>query len=88
MRQHYRKAPELNRAYNPMTKPSRALDLIRGLSGLVRHLCANRPDVVVSTANNMSLITAIGLWLAGAPAKLVLKTTNPIATSRHTGLVR
>ena len=67
---------------------SRAPDLIRGLPSLVRHLCANRPDVMVSTANNMSLITAIGLWLADAPAKLVLKTTNPIATSRHTGLVR
>ena len=67
---------------------SRTLDLLRGLPGLVRQLRASRPDVVISTANNMSLVSAIGLQLAGVPAKLVLKTTNPIATSRHKGLVR
>lgn len=75
--------------YLGTTGASRALDLIRGLPGLIRRLREDRPDVVISTANNTALISAVALRLAGASAtKLVLKTTNPVATSRHTGVVR
>ena len=67
----------------------RALDLIRGLPKFAWHLRRSRPDVVISTANNTALITAIALRLAGLwRCRLVLKTTNPIATSRHRGFVR
>lgn len=67
----------------------RALDLIRGLPKLIRHLRHTRPGAIISTANNTALVTAIALRLAGLQrCRLVLKTTNPIATSRHRGLVR
>jgi glycosyltransferase involved in cell wall biosynthesis len=68
---------------------SRALDLVRGLPSLVRSLRSNRPDIVVACANNVALVCAIAFRLSGLrDAKLFVKTTNPIATSRHTGLVR
>ncbi|WP_309660933.1 glycosyltransferase [Sphingomonas sp.] len=68
---------------------SRGWDLIRSLPRLIQHLRRKSPDVIISTANNTSLVTAIGMRLAGLRnATLILKTTNPIATSRHTGLVR
>lgn len=68
---------------------SRPLDLIRGLPSLVRFLRRTTPDAIVSTANNTSLVTAIATRLAGlSEAKLFLKTTNPIASSRHRGLAR
>lgn len=67
----------------------RALDLLWGLFPLTSRLHSRAPDVVISTANNTSLATAISVRLAGLRnSKLVLKTTNPIATSRHKGLVR
>lgn len=67
----------------------RSVDLIRGLPAFVTHLRRSRPDVVLSTANNTALISAIGCVTAGLPqALLVLKTTNPIASSRHRGLIR
>ena len=67
----------------------RTADLLLGLRAFVRHLRRNRPDVVLSTANNTALISAIGCSIARLrQAILVLKTTNPIATSRHRGLVR
>ncbi|WP_308515404.1 glycosyltransferase [Sphingomonas flavescens] len=69
--------------------PWRALDLIRGLPGLVRHLRDAKPDALISTANNMALVTAIALRIARLRrCRLILKTTNPIATSRHRGMVR
>lgn len=68
---------------------SRALDLFKGLFKFVRLLRARNPDVIISTANNTALISAIGVRLAGLrKCKLVLKTTNPIATSRHRGFAR
>lgn len=68
---------------------SRALDLVRGLPKLVRVLRARAPDVVISTANNTALTTAIAVRLAGLrQCKLVLKTTNPVASSRHQGFAR
>lgn len=74
----------LGRAWGP-----RPLDLIRGLPKLVCTLRRQAPDVVISTANNTSLVSAIGVRLAGIRnSRLYLKTTNPIATSRHTGLIR
>lgn len=68
---------------------SRPLDLIMGLSKLARMLRDNAPDVVISTANNTALVTAIAVRRAGLrKTRLFLKTTNPIATSRHAGLAR
>jgi glycosyltransferase involved in cell wall biosynthesis len=68
---------------------SRAFDLIRGLPRLVRHLRRGAPDVIISTANNTALISAIAFRLARlSKCRLVLKTTNPIATSRHRGFAR
>jgi len=67
----------------------RVLDLLAGLPAFVRYLRRQRPGVIVSTANNTALISAVGRALAGLrDARLVLKTTNPIASSRHRGLVR
>lgn len=67
----------------------RTADLFLGLPAFARHLRRKRPDVVLSTANNTALISAIGRSAARLrQALLVLKTTNPIATSRHRGLVR
>jgi len=67
----------------------RAWDLVRTLPALVRHLRALRPDAVISTANNTALTTTIAVILAGLRgARLLLKTTNPIASSRHAGLTK
>ena len=67
----------------------RTTDLLSGLYAFVKYLRRVRPDVVLSTANNVALISAIGCRLASLhKTRLVLKTTNPIATSRHRGWVR
>lgn len=66
---------------------SRALDLVRGLPGLAKHLRREVPDAVISTANNTAWITAIALKLARLPGtRLIFKTTNPVARSRHRGI--
>lgn len=68
---------------------SRPLDLVRGLPALARHFRKNSPDVVLSTANNTALASVIGLVLArNSSSHLVLKTTNPIASSRHRGIAK
>lgn len=67
----------------------RALDLLAGLPRFVRHLRKRQPNAIISTANNTAIISALGRAIAMvAGARLVLKTTNPIASSRHRGLVR
>jgi glycosyltransferase involved in cell wall biosynthesis len=67
----------------------RPLDLLLGLPSLARFLRRAAPDAVISTANNMSLVTALAVRLARlSGVRLILKTTNPIATARHRGLVR
>lgn len=67
----------------------RAADLLSGLPAFVAHLRRTRPDVLLSTANNTALISAIGYLVARLrQTLLVLKTTNPIASSRHRGWVR
>lgn len=67
----------------------RFLDLLRGLPALVRHIEKSRPDVLLSTANNTALASALGLALArDSSSLLVLKTTNPVAGSRHRGMLR
>jgi glycosyltransferase involved in cell wall biosynthesis len=67
----------------------RPLDLILGLPRLTRFLRSQAPDAVISTANNTAWVTAIALKLAGLRnSRLILKTTNPIASSRHSGLIR
>jgi glycosyltransferase involved in cell wall biosynthesis len=74
----------LDRASGP-----RAWDLIRTFPKLVAHLRANAPDAVISTANNTALATALAVKAAGLrKARLLLKTTNPIASSRHRGVAR
>ena len=68
---------------------NRMADLLRGLPALARHIRKSGPDVILSTANNTALASAFGLALSrDSSALLVLKTTNPIAGSRHQGLVR
>lgn len=68
---------------------SRALDLIRLLPALVRHLRNRRPDSIIATANNTAWVSAAARSLAGQKtARLYLKTTNPIASSRHRGFVK
>lgn len=67
----------------------RPYDLARGIVPLARLFRELRPDVVVSCANNMALACTVALRLSRQDkARLFLKTTNPIATSRHTGLLR
>lgn len=67
----------------------RMLDLIRGIPALARMLRQRAPDVIIAGANNVALVSAIARRLAGLRKSLLcLKTTNPIATSRHKGLVK
>lgn len=66
---------------------SRPLDLVRHLPALVRALRGDGPRYLISTANNTALLSAIALRLSGLRgARLFLKTTNPVAGSRHRGL--
>lgn len=69
---------------------SRVWDLVRTFPKLVRHLKALQPGAVISTANNTALATALALKAAGLAhrTRLLLKTTNPIASSRHRGLLK
>ena len=65
---------------------SRGWDLIRTLPSLVQHLKARWPDAVISTANNTAIASALAVALARLKnTRLLLKTTNPIASSRHVG---
>ena len=67
----------------------RPLDLIRGLPALVRMLRARSPDTIIAAANNIALVSAIARRRAGLGAsQLFLKTTNPIASSRHKGVLK
>lgn len=68
---------------------SRLIDLLRGIPALAGRIQESRPDVILSTANNTALASALGIALSRVAAPLlVLKTTNPIAGSRHRGLFR
>jgi glycosyltransferase involved in cell wall biosynthesis len=67
----------------------RPLDLIRGFGKLVRRLRARSPDIVIAAANNTALVSTLAVSRAGlAQTRLFLKTTNPIASSRHRGLMK
>ncbi len=67
----------------------RAWDLVRGLPRLAKALRQETPDVIISTANNTALISAFAMKTAGvSDTPLALKTTNPIVSSRHKGLVK
>ncbi len=58
---------------------SRAWDLVRLFPSFVRALRQTRPQGLISTANNMNLITCLGRIVAGLSQSVVaLKTTNPI----------
>src|SRR5690348_5468357 len=76
--------------YLDVASRSRGWDLVRTYPKLVLRLKAVRPDAVISTANNTALATALALKAAGLAnrTRLLLKTTNPIASSRHRGLVK
>jgi glycosyltransferase involved in cell wall biosynthesis len=75
--------------YLDQASGSRAWDLIRTFPKLVRRLRADAPDAVISTANNTALASALAVKAAGLRrTRLLLKTTNPIASSRHRGLAR
>lgn len=68
---------------------SRPLDLARGLPAVAHHLRMVQPDAVIACANNVALASAAAVGLAGLRnAKFFVKTTNPIASSRHKGAVR
>lgn len=67
----------------------RSLDLMVGLPRLVRKLREARPDIIIGAANNVAFALAAAVRLAGLEnTRCYLKTTNPIASSRHRGLVR
>ena len=67
----------------------RPLDFLLGLVPLVRRLRDSHPRIVISAANNCAMVAAAAFRLAGLEgSNLFLKTTNPIASSRHRGLVR
>jgi len=67
----------------------RPLDMLLGIPALVRALRRERPEIVLAAANNIALVTALAFRLAAVPgSRLYLKTTNPVASSRHRGLVR
>jgi len=69
--------------------PSRTGDLVRHLPAFVRRLKAAAPDAVVSSANCMAWITALGVRLAGLEhCHLALKTSNPVVRTRDKGLIR
>ena len=67
----------------------RPLDLVRGFGKLVRRLRARSPDIVVAAANNTALVSSMAVSRARLTrTRLFLKTTNPIASSRHTGIAK
>ena len=73
--------------YLAKPKGRRALDLALGLPRLVRELRSRRPDVVIGAANNVALVTAAAVSLARLEGtRCYLKTTNPVAGSRHRGV--
>lgn len=65
---------------------SRGSDIMRRFPALVRHLARSRPDIVLSTGNNMNWVTALAVRVAGIGARLALKTTNPIARPKDSRL--
>lgn len=65
----------------------RPLDLIQGLPALIRVLRSISPDAIIAGANNVALVSAIARRCAAlGGSHLFVKTTNPIATSRHRGI--
>lgn len=68
---------------------SRPMDFLRGLPKLVSLLKQEKPEIVIACANNSALVTSFAVRLAKLrSSRLFLKTTNPIATSRHKGIIR
>ena len=81
--------PQVKVTYLASRKGPRALDLAAGLPALSKHLRRTAPDVIIAAANNVALVTAAAVRGAGlASSRLFLKTTNPIASSRHRGLLK
>lgn len=81
--------PDVTVTYLGSAKGPRWLDLARGMPALARHLRKTAPDVIIAAANNVAVVTAAAVRQSGlSSSRLFLKTTNPIASSRHRGLVR
>ncbi len=81
--------PDVPVSYFGLLSGWRPFDLALGFPALVRKLRHERPDIVLAAANNAALVTALAFRLAAVPgARLYLKTTNPVASSRHRGPVR
>jgi glycosyltransferase involved in cell wall biosynthesis len=81
--------PDLPVRYFGRLSGWRPLDLLRGFRTLVHILRIQQPEIVIAAANNVALVTAFALRRAKLPhTKMYVKTTNPIASSRHRGLVR
>ena len=81
--------PDVKLIYLSEFKGPRSFDLAAGLRALAKHLQRTAPDVVIAAANNVAVVTAAAVRHAGLTStRLFLKTTNPIASSRHRGLVR
>lgn len=65
----------------------RAFDIARLFPAFVAYLRQQRPDCILSTANNMNWVCALGRAAGGLDAcRLILKTTNPIVRPDRTGL--
>ena len=56
--------PDIPVRYLSRSRGPRPIDLIRNLPRLVRALRARRPEVILSTANNTALISALAMRLA------------------------
>lgn len=81
--------PDVKLIYLSEFKGPRSFDLAAGFRALAKHLQRTAPDVVIAAANNVAVVTAAAVRHAGLTStRLFLKTTNPIASSRHRGLVR
>ena len=75
--------------YLGASRGPRPLDLLLGLPKLVRHLRARAPDSIIAVANNTALISTVARAFADLPrSRLFLKTTNPIASSRHKNIAK
>lgn len=81
--------PDVRITYLGHWRGPRELDLAQGARALQRHLSRTAPEVVIAAANNVAVVTALALERARLPStRLFLKTTNPIASSRHRGAIK
>ena len=81
--------PDVPIRYLDRISGNRPFDLVRNLFRLAAYLRTRNPDAVIAAANNVALVTAMAMCMARlARSRLYLKTTNPVASSRHRGTFR